>query len=352
MDRTAENLQAMVPALLFLCAGVPLAALLDRLGFFGAVADEIERRWDTVPIISLWVLAGATTAVLNLDTTVVLLTPLTVRLARRAKVDPLPIAAIPLLLASLASSFLPVSNLTTLIVVERLDVSVLDVVAHLAPASLVACIVGWLAYRRRHPTTLQSGEAGPRDRRALTIGSLLVLGVLVGFVVGPSFGIDAWVVALTADIVLMAVTRTVPWREVPVVVATGAAAVAAFVSLVLPADLLAPILDTGAPAAVGGVVLLGAATANTVNNLPAVLIALDGVHEMTGGMWGWLAGVNVGGALLPIGALANLLWWRIVRDEDVDVSVRRYLAIKVPVVLPALAAAALVMAVSAALIPV
>src|SRR5690606_28699985 len=49
VERAIDNVQAMVPALLFLCAGVPLAALLDELGLFDALAVEIERRWDPVP---------------------------------------------------------------------------------------------------------------------------------------------------------------------------------------------------------------------------------------------------------------------------------------------------------------
>lgn len=120
--------EAKVPALLFLLAGVPLAALLDRLGLFDAVAVEIERRWEHIPVVVLWILAAVTTAALNLDTTVVLLTPLYVRLARRSGTDPLALALVPLLLASFASSFLPVSNLTTLIAAERLDLTVADVV--------------------------------------------------------------------------------------------------------------------------------------------------------------------------------------------------------------------------------
>ena len=340
MERAADNLQAMVPALLFLCAGVPLAALLDELGLFDAVAVEVERRWDAVPVSVLWVLAAVTTAVLNLDTTVVLLTPLAIRLARRAGVDPLPVAAVPLLLASLASSFLPVSNLTTLIAVERFDLSVGDVVGHLALPGLVACVVGWLCYRVRYPTVLRSGAPGDRDARALAIGGSIVAGLVVGFVVGPTFGIDPWLVALGADLVLIGITRTVPWRHIPVRTALGVAAVAALVSSLLPADLLTPVLTATGPGAIGGAALGAAAGANAVNNLPALLVALDGVDHMTLGMWSWLAGVNIGAVLVPIGALANLLWWRILRDEDVAIDVRSYLRITLPVAGPALLAAA------------
>ena len=344
MDRVAENLAAMVPALLFLCAGVPLAALLDRLGLFDALAVEIERRRERIPVLALWVLAAATTAVLNLDTTVVLLTPLYARLARRGGCDPFAVTAIPLLLASLASSFLPVSNLTTLIAVERLDLTVLDVVGHLALPSLAACTVAWLCYRRRHPTTISSGDPGEPDRRALLVGGAVVGGLLVGFVLGPSWGVDPWVVALVADAVLVAVLRWVPWREVPLITAIGVAALGAVVTVAVPADLLRGPLHTDSPAAVAGLTALAAIAANAVNNLPALLIALDGVDQATWGMWAWLLGINVGAALLPLGALANILWWRIARSEGIAFSLRTYARITFPVVIPALVAAAVVLA--------
>ena len=60
---------------------------------------------------------------------------------------------------------------------------------------------------------------------------------------------------------------------------------------------------------------------------------------MTWGMWAWLLGVNVAAVLLPIGALANLLWLRIIRAEGVRVGLRRYLGVTLPIALPACAAA-------------
>ena len=82
------------------------ARVMDLAGY----RDTIARDRDEVPVLPLWVLAAATTAVLNLDTTIVLLTPLYVRLARNAHLpatghdrDPaelvLGVAVIPLLLA-------------------------------------------------------------------------------------------------------------------------------------------------------------------------------------------------------------------------------------------------------------
>jgi arsenical pump membrane protein len=346
-----ESLRTVLPALAFLCAGVPLAALLDRLGFFEATVALLARRRPELAVGHLWVLAAVTTIVLNLDTTIVLLTPLAVRLARRAGADVVGLALVPLLLASLSSSALPVSNLTTLIVVEGRDPSVADVVAHLGLPTLAAVGVGWLAYRRRHPRTLALppvGVATPAERRALRVGACVVAGLLVGFVVGPDLGIDPWVVALAADVVLVAITRWVPWRDVPVRTAVGVAALAVVVAVVVPGDPVGHLPDAPALAAVTGAVA-GTAVASVVNNLPAALLLAGGSGPLDWAGWGWLLGINVGAVLTPIGALANLLWWRVLRAEGERLTVRGYLGGVVPVALPALVAATAVLAASAAL---
>ena len=76
--------------------------------------------------LGLWVLAAAVTVLINLDAAVVLLTPLYVRIAERHGEDPLALAFVPALMASLASTVLPVSKLTNLVVAGKLDVGSAD----------------------------------------------------------------------------------------------------------------------------------------------------------------------------------------------------------------------------------
>jgi Na+/H+ antiporter NhaD/arsenite permease-like protein len=47
--------------------------------------------------------------------------------------------------------------------------------------------------------------------------------------------------------------------------------------------------------------------------------------------------------------VANLLWWRVLRTEGYQLTVRRYLGAVVPVALPALVAATAVLALTATL---
>ncbi len=349
MDTVGAQLQTLAPALGFLLAGVPVAALLDHLGFFEAVVARLAEHRRRIPVGALWLLAGLTTIVLNLDTTVVLLTPLYLRLARRAGVDPRPLALVPVLLASLASSVLPVSNLTTLIAAQQLHLGVGQVVGHLAVPSLVASGVGWLAYRHRHPTTLACPTGTPADVRPLRVGGVVVAGVLVGFTLGAAVGVPAWAVALSADVVLVVVTRRLPWRSVPLATAAGVAVVAAAVALAVPGGFLSGLLGHDQPALLMAVVGVAGAAANLVNNLPALLVGLGDSHRVTWGLWAWLLGVNTAAVMLPIGALANLLWRRVLRDHGLALGWRDHVRCLAPVAAPAVAAAAAVLAVERAL---
>lgn len=344
-----DQVQALLPALAFLLAAVPLAELLERLGFFDAVAALLRRRsGPTLHLGWLWALAGVTTVVLNLDTTIILLTPLCLRLARRAGAEPVRVAAIPLVLASLASSVLVVSNLTNLIVAERFGTTSVQVAAHLGLPTVVAVAVGWLAFRRGGSTLVLPAGDGAVDHRALRLGGLVVAGLLPAFVVGPSIGVDPWVSALVADLVLVGLVRAVPWRSLPIGTAVGVAVVGASVAVAVPEGAVAGLTASDGVVATAGSTLVGGLGANLVNNLPALFVGANSTTRMAWGMWGWLWGVNAAAALLPVGALANVLWRRILRDDGEPVGVAHYLSLVVPIVLPAFVAGGLVLVAQAA----
>lgn len=129
-------------------------------------------------------------AVVNLDAAVVLLASLYVGIARRHGIDPMVLAVQPALLALFASGLLPASNLTNLVAVARFDLGVTDVVRELAPSSLVAVVVGWIAYRRWNgPQRRDTVVAAAVDRRALRVGALVLAFLLAGFTVGASLGV-------------------------------------------------------------------------------------------------------------------------------------------------------------------
>lgn len=361
----------------FVLAAVPLAVLLDRLGFFSSVAVVLlrsggRRGSDTSWIGRLWLLGAGVTALLNLDAGVVLLTPLYVGIARRSGRDPLALALAPVLLACLASSLLPVSNLTNLIASAQTGAGSGAFLANLGLPSVAAIGVGWLGYRRfviggaaaggggrafgggGDRGVAASGAAGVDrgvvDRRAVAIGGVLVALVVTGFVAGHTVGIEPWVVALAGDGLLLVADRVVPGRDgkavlpevrsVPVgtaLVALSLGVLASAAASGLHVDRLIAGTSTLDLARAAGVAALGA---NVLNNLPALLVTLPTLgHQASPRLWAVLLGVNMGPLLVVTGSLASLLWLETLGRLGVPVRPRDFTRAGVVVGLPAAVAA-------------
>ena len=351
-----KSLRPLTGALAFLLAAVPLASLLDRAGSFEAVAESLVEHRRLVG--GLFALAALATAVLNLDAAVVLLTPLYVRVSRRAGLPAWYLGAQPLVLSFLASSFLPVSNLTNLVAVGQLHLGVAAFVEHLGPPSLAACAVGYVLFRRwgarrgagDRPGSLGStatdsppsprrdsspGAGGRESRRALLLGAGVVAVLLVGFLAGPSAGIAPWEVVAALDLVLAVGLRSVPIRAVPVgtalvagglAILSGAAARHIGVSSLLQGTGVLASARTAAVAAGG---------ANLVNNLPAFLVGLAHLGHARAMVWPLLLGANMGPSLLVTGSLAALLWRRAMASEGEGQSALAVFRLALEVILPA-----------------
>lgn len=321
-----DRLDPMLPAVAFLLAAVPLAALLDEVGLFEAVAARVEVGRHLVGW--LWAVAALTTVTLNLDTTIVLLTPLYARIARRHGLPIVPIVLIPALLASLASSALPVSNLTNLVVAAELDLAATQFVVQLGAPTLVAIVIGWWRFRSRFSGVFTTIDAAGRTATtaaplAWRVGLPVAMIVLVGFTVGDALGVPAWTVALVGDVVLVAALRVVPWRVVPIDTSAMALCLAALASAAAPSLPLADLTTDRGP---GGEVVGfagGIAGAVLANNLPATLVALPHL-DGGGGPWSFLLGVNLGPVLVIWGSLAGLLWLDAARRADPAITVTTY----------------------------
>ncbi|MEO8696270.1 MAG: ArsB/NhaD family transporter [Acidimicrobiales bacterium] len=345
-----DALDPLVEPLVFLLLAVPMAIMLDELGFFAAVAARIDNRRRL--LLWLWIFAALVTTIFNLDASVVLLTPLYVRIARRHGMNPVVAGFIPVLLACFASSALVVSNLTNLLAAARFGVDTADFIVRLGPASVVATIVGYVAFRRAFP----DGESLPSEAteavpaRALRLGIPLVAFIVIGFTLGEIVGVPVWVVAAIADAVLVALLRRAPWKTLPLGSATLAAALGALAAAAAPDLELERLFTRRDAIGVIGVLGLSVVAANAINNLPAFLIAMPALGPQPGPLlWAVLLGVNIGPAFVVSGSLAGLLWLSTMHRLGVDIDARAYTRTGVRVGLPALVAAAVALLITNAL---
>jgi arsenical pump membrane protein len=347
----AELLARVAPVLGFLVAITVVAELSDRAGVFRAAADAAARA-ARGRVWVLWalvvVLATASTVVLSLDTTAVLLTPVVLATAHRLRLPPTGLALATVWLANTASLLLPVSNLTNLLSwhrMQRLDVDVLGFVRlSWAPAVaavavtvvvLVAMFHGQMAGRFVAPAPVVH-----QDRVLLgvatTVCLLLVPAVLTGVaVVWPAFAAALLLVALFA----WREREALRWSLLPVRVVV-IVLVLFVVARWLGEHVLAAVLSEAAGRGEGfGAYLrlatIGAAGANGIDNLPAYLAIEPVADGSPTRLMALLIGVNAGPLVTPWASLATLLWHERCRSAGVKVSWRG-LALRGLVVVPLL----------------
>jgi arsenical pump membrane protein len=334
-------LRRIAPVLVFLVAITVVAQLAQNAGVFDAAA-HLAARLGRGRTWLLWLLivllATASTIVLSLDTTAVLLTPVALALAVQIGISPALFAMTTVWLADTASMLLPVSNLTNLLALHRLhDLGVgLGGYVRLTwlPALvsvLVTVAVLAVLFRRDLRTRYAPPPQPPVEDRLLlwsATGVCLLLAPAFATGVQPAWPASVAAVALVG---LFAVRRRsdlrashAPWRLVLLVIGLFFV-VQSFQVHGLP-HLLARVAGAGEswPDHLR-LAAAGALGANGVDNLPAYL-ALEPVADSSPArLVALLLGVNCGPLLTLWASLATLLWRERCRAAGVEVSARRFL---------------------------
>src|SRR3954453_5939699 len=156
---------AFLAALLVLADGCRVAALFEALG--AAIASGARGRPRRL-LAMVFAAAAATTAVLSLDATVLLLTPVVFATAARLRISARPHVYACSHLANSASLLLPVSNLTNLLAFERSGLSFTRFAALMALPWLAALAVEGGVLARAFRSDLEA-PANERAVRAATV---------------------------------------------------------------------------------------------------------------------------------------------------------------------------------------
>jgi arsenical pump membrane protein len=362
----------LAPVVGFLGCVLVLAKLCDDDGLFRYLGAWLAHGGDTanssaeVPprrlLLRVFGVAAVTTAVLSLDATVVLLTPVVLIAARRLGVRARPHAYACGHLANSASLLLPVSNLTNLLAFTVSGLSfgrfaALMALPWLGAIGVEYVVIRWLFARDLSPGAGCGGEKVEQQpvldddgaRGEVPVFALVVVCLtLGGFVVASAAGTNpAW--AALGGALLMSARGLRRGETTPVAIARSADV--PFLAFVIALGIVVAAVAAGGlaaalrPAIVSGsslpallaVAALAAVLAAAVNNLPAVLVLLPlAAPSGAGAVLAVLIGVNIGPNLTYTGSLATLLWRRVLRASGTDAPFGEFTRLGVATVVPGL----------------
>jgi arsenical pump membrane protein len=299
-------------------------------GLFVAFGARIARTPLSPPwlLVAALALVAAVTAVLNLDTSVVFLTPALVHAARRHGLDERPFLYGAVYMSNSASLLLPGSNLTNLLVLNREHVTGLAFAEQMLPAWIVSCVLtaaflvavfrpgGGCAPERR-PSSIRPGIGAASVLLAaaavLALGNpaLPVLAIGVAAIVlsrrRPAINLQSVTVLFGLTVLLGVIGRAYHG----------------------PAELI----DHAGrwPTA-----LLATLSANLVNNLPAAVLFAAQAPPHPRAL---LLGLDLGPNLAVTGSLSAYLWFQAAKAAGSRPSIRSYSLLGLALVPLTLAAA-------------
>jgi arsenical pump membrane protein len=334
--RAWAEAQRLGPVIGFLAAVLVLAQLCQDEGLFRACGAWLARGCAGRPrrlLARVFVIAAVVTAVLSLDATVVLLTPVVFATAARLGARPRPHVYGCTHLANSASLLLPVSNLTNLLAFAASGLAFTRFAALMALPWLAAIAAEYVVFRRFFRSDLNAASAAAPAAEPTEVPVLVVVvlaGTLAGFAATSLAGINpAWAAAAGAAVLG---TRALARRRTTLAAIWHAAGVP-FLAFVLALGIVvAAVTGNGLSGALGRVMpagtslpallataALAAAAANVINNLPAVLVLLPlAAPSGPGAVLALLLGVNIGPNLTYAGSLATLLWRRVLREHGTE----------------------------------
>jgi arsenical pump membrane protein len=393
--RIQHSVAAVIGVLLSLVSGIlPVPAALDALrllrypivtiaslmvvtlaaeqaGIFDLLArrlarDAKGRGWRLFAFLFL----GGTVigTVFTNDAAVLIFTPLVFHLAEDVRDDAwvsksaLPFYFAVLYVGNLVGA-LVISNPINIVVSSVFGIGFMEYARWMALPALVSIVVSFLGlamyFRRYVPRSyhVPSAPIVPRNRRWFVIVcvGILVL-TLVGFFTEGWTGFPPWLVAFTGALILLGLTASRSAGESVTILKRVGWDVLIFLAGIFlivrglrevgltdhMGQLLKLAVGKGVPALTFATGLMAAVSSAIINNHPTAHImshVIKGLHlssfETKMAVFSALVGGDLGPKMLPIGSLAALIWFRILRNKGVRIPYSLYIKIGIPVTLAA-----------------
>jgi Na+/H+ antiporter NhaD/arsenite permease-like protein len=325
---------------IFLLAGMMvLAAGLRRTGFFEWIAALAIHQSGGRPFRLLLVLALLTAilaAFLDNVTTVVLLTPVTLSIARTLRVSPIPYLVSQVFASNIGGTATLIGDPPNILIGSAAGLDFVDFLVNLTPVVVVILVtflaLAWVLWGR--------GMEDDEDRldklatvdpstaitdRPLMIRALIVLGLtIIGFLVHSALGLEAATIALLGATILMIVGRLDPHetlREIEWNTLFFFVGLFMLVEAVVHVGIVGGVAERLADVVAGrnelatlGTLWFSALASAVVDNIPFTATAIPIIDRLAASglhgeplWWALALGACLGGNLTIVGASANIV---------------------------------------------
>ena len=340
-----------------------LSVFLDEAGFFAYLASvalfrsgKSQSRLFTVFYFTVAILTVFTSN----DIIILTFTPFVIYFCRNAKIDCKPYLIAEFAAANTFSMLLIIGNPTNIYLAAGVDF--LHYALVMAPPAILTGTVCFFLIKRLFRKSLaepigQGGRIVPIKDKPLAFVSLGLLAVCtIMLAISGYIGLEMWYIALSGGVAIVVFAciycairqrfvfaarglRRVPWQLAPFLLSMF--------------TIVSALSGKGVTAAIGGFLNCGEFSvltylvasvlgANLLNNIPMSVLfgaILEGASE--GALFATVIGSNLGALLTSVGALAGIMWSKMLKTEHVEFTFKDFVKNGAIIVAAALPAAAL-----------
>ena len=341
---------------------------LDLTGLFEYMALKVAKGAGNSGkklFIFFFLFSSVLTTFTSNDIVILTITPIIIYFAKHTKIDPIPYLIAQFFAANIWSLTLYIGNPTNIIVAEAFGLTFLGYSAWMLLPTILGgftCLVLLLlVFKKRIPKSFESIEIKPisalKDRFGAFFSGISLITCLFMISIAQLVNLSLWLITfffamimacynlihdfllkkrkkLEQFYILGKSVKRIPWKIIPFIIGMFIL-VEALVSTGW-IDLFASILSLISIYLIPSVLIMGflsSLSCNIMNNQPMTIfftqILLSDSFSITerikmGSMFALIMGSNLGANLTLIGALAGIMWHKILSDKDVKISYKEF----------------------------
>ncbi len=334
--------------ILFICVSV-MSIALDEAGFFSFIAYKFIVKFKSGQIklfIALYILISLLTIFTSNDIVILTFTPFILYFSKRGNINPIPYLVMEFVAANTYSMILSIGNPTNIYLSSIFNISFIDYFIHMIIPGLLIGIMTFgilliLFWKKlKEPINVFEVEEIKLKNKLLCIVSLLHLSLTtILLAISNYINLEMWIICLSfaSSLIIFLIIysiikknsyyirgslRRVPYSLIPFILS--------MFTIIMALDSydifsnIRNLIDNIDNEKVKSIVYLVSSdlSCNIVNNIPMTLAygsILNGTTNMTY-VYATIIGSNLGAMLTPIGALAGIMWLRILKHNEIKYS--------------------------------
>lgn len=333
--------------------------ILDKTGFFGYVSGVVLKKAghnQLTVFLSMYAVIALLTVFTSNDIVILTFTPFICKFCKTAEIDVVPYLIMEFVVANTWSLLLLIGNPTNIYISGAFGISFTEYFVHMAlptvaagVASLVLMLIMFGKKLRKEIRT--DTQITPiNDKPLMTVALVHLLACIVLLAISQYTNIEMWLISFgvaVSAVLCSCITLAIRSKRLDKVVCAIKGMPFEIIPFVIGMFIIVMGLDKSGitqlfSEALGhgnGVITYGLASllsSNFLNNIPmSVLFSkILAVSSSMSEVYATIVGSNIGAFITPVGALAGIMWSNLIKQNNVKLSVAKFVVYGVSIGIP------------------